>query len=155
MTNTPGYVKLNIVVKRREGSITFLVIYINMKILERIKAELKEFNEMLGTDIEDESEMDFPEDIASELTASSSKVGQLEDAQKQLGESKPTRRSNLVSGLIVKEDGTIRQNDGNEEHTIGKGQGGQGGKTGSTRRNKNPKAKVNGENQVGDSERVQ
>ncbi len=152
MTNTLSYVKLNIVVKRREGSITFLVIYINMKILERIKARLKEFNEKLGTDIEDEDEMDFPEDIASELTESSHNVGKLEAAQEELWESKPTKRSKLASELIVHEDGTIKQKDGKEEHTIGKE---QGEKTGSTRRNKNPRAKVNGENQVGDSERVQ
>lgn len=151
MTNTPSYVKLNIVVKRREGSITFLVIYINMKILERIRAGLKEFNEMLGTDIEDEDEMDFPADIARELTASSDNVGRLEDAQKQLWESRTTKRSKLASELIVQEDGTIRQNDGNERHTIGKE---QGEKTGNTRRTKNPKAKVNGEKQVEDSERV-
>ena len=72
-----------------------------MKILERIKNGLKEFNEMLGTDIEDEN--DFPADIAEELTKSQDSVGHMEDAQEQLWESKPTKRSKLASELIVDE----------------------------------------------------
>lgn len=80
-----------------------------MKILERIKKGLSEFNKALGPDIEDENENDYPADIKGELVASNDgRLRDLEQAQEQLWASKTTKRSQLANELSVHEDGTIK-----------------------------------------------
>ena len=80
-----------------------------MSVLEKVKKGLNKFWEDLGQDVYDEDENDFPADIKDELLSSKNgKVAELEQAQEQLWESKPTKRSKLASELIVHEDGTIK-----------------------------------------------
>jgi hypothetical protein len=82
----------------------------NMKIIERLKKGLKEFNEALGPDIVDDEDRDFPEDIKDTLLSSTSRVDVLEEEQKQLFEAKVTKRNQLANELSVHEDGTIKGN---------------------------------------------
>ena len=80
-----------------------------MSVLEKVKKGLNKFWEDLGQDVYDEDENDFPADIKDELLSSKNgKVAELEQAQEQLWESKPTKRSKLANELIVHEDGTIK-----------------------------------------------
>ena len=83
-----------------------------MSILEKIKNGFNRFwNEDLGPDIDDENENDFPEDVKDELmTSKNGRVSDLEKAQEQLWEEKPTKRSQLAEKLAVHEDGSIKGN---------------------------------------------
>ena len=76
-----------------------------MSILEKIKNGFNRFwNEDLGPDIDDENENDFPEDVKDELmTSKNGRVSDLEKAQEQLWEEKPTKRSQLAEKLAVHE----------------------------------------------------
>ena len=81
-----------------------------MSILEKIKNGFNRFwNEDLGQDIDDENENDFPEDVKDELmTSKNGRVSDLEKAQEQLWEEKPTKHSQLAEKLAVHEDGSIK-----------------------------------------------
>ena len=83
-----------------------------MSVLEKIKNGFNRFwNEDLGPDIDDENENDFPDDVKDELmTSKNGRVSDLEKAQEQLWEEKPTKRSQLAEKLAVHEDGSIKGN---------------------------------------------
>lgn len=110
-----------------------------MKILERIKKGLSEFNKALGPDIEEEK--DFPADIKKELLTSEGRIEAMESAQEELWEAKTTKRSQLANELNVREDGTI------------KGLGSKEQEKGNTTKARTTKTKQT--KQVEDSERMQ
>lgn len=110
-----------------------------MKILERIKKGLSEFDEALGEDLKT---VNYPPEEKAALEASENgPLADMEQDQKQLEESKTTKRSQLANELSVHEDGTI------------KGLGNKEQEKGNTTKPKITEAKQT--RRVGDSERMQ